>query len=209
MKTTFFLCLTTSFFGFVGGLAAVEQPQGIHPQTMHSNSSNPACDHSMHICAFHIAKNNPRIIIETQHFCVPLREDLFQCILYETTPKGINPKLIGVEYVISDALYQSLSGEEKALWHPHDYEVRQGLLATIDIPSEEEHKIMKLLVKTWGKTWHTWPDPKTDLPLGMPMLMWSASGPGQIPEEMIKARDLRWGINTSELKKERDTYLPK
>lgn len=207
MKTIFFLSLATSLLGFVAGFAADEQ-QGIHPKTTNSNSNHPAGDHSMHICAFHIAKDNPSIIIETQHYCVPLREDLFQCILYDTTAKGVNPKLIGVEYVISDTQYQKLSSEEKALWHPHDYEVRQGLLATIDIPSEEEHKIMKLLVKTWGKTWHTWPDPKMDLPLGTPMLMWSSTKPGQIPEEMIKARDSRWGISTSELKKERDAYLP-
>lgn len=208
MKTTFFLSLTTSLLGFVGGFAAVDQ-QGVHTQSTGTQTDNPVCDHSMHICAFHLAKDNPRVIIETQHFCVPLRDNLFQCILYETTPKGVNPKLIGIEYVISDDLYQSLSSEEKALWHPHDFEVRQGLLATIDIPQEEEHKIMKMLVKTWGKTWHTWPDPKTDLPLGMPLLMWSSTKEGQIPEELIKARDRRWGIDTSELKKERDVYLQK
>jgi hypothetical protein len=207
MKNSFLLIFAASLAAFVGGFAA-EKQETTHPQTKNLHSANPVCDHSMHICAFHIAKDNPRIIIETQHFCVPLKEDLFQCILYETTPKGVNPKLIGIEYVITDAIYQNLSAEEKTFWHPHDFEVRQGLLATIDIPPEEEHKIMKMLVKTWGKTWHTWPDLKTEVPLGVPMLMWSSTKPGQISEELIKARDRRWGINTPELKKERESYLP-
>lgn len=209
MPTTFLMSLIIFLVGSIGSCAAVEEHM-VHPQTAKAKADghNPACDHSMHICAFHIAKDNPDVIFETQHFCVALKEDLFQCILYETTAKGLQPKLIGIEYVISDALYQGLSKEEQTLWHPHDFEVHQGLLATIDIPPTEEHKIMKALVKTWGKTWHTWPDVKTDLPLGKPRLMWSATKPGQIPEEMIQARDRRWGIDTSKLKKERDTYLP-
>lgn len=182
-------------------------------ESMHSHSTpppmnSPPCDHSMHICAFHIAKDNPNIIIETQHYCMALSDNLFQCILYDTTDKGVKPKLIGVEYVIGEDLYRTLDPEEKLLWHPHEYEIRQGLLATVDIPEAEEQKVMKALLKTWGKTWHTWPNPKTDLPVGKPMLMWSATKPGQIPDAMIQARDRRWDLDTAKLKKERESYLP-
>ncbi len=172
-------------------------------------ADSPCDDYHLHICAFHIAKDNPNVVIETQHYCSAYRDDLFQCVLYQTTDKGVKPKLLGIEYVISDAQYQKLSPEEKKLWHPHDFEVRQGLLATIDASKSEEEQMMKALVKTWGKTWHTWPDPATEIPLGIPRLMWSAGKKGDVPEAMIKSRDQRWGINTSELKKERDQYLPR
>ena len=169
---------------------------------------NPNDAYKMHICAFHIAKDNPQVVIETQHYCSPLNENLFQCILYDTTAENIKPKLLGVEYVITDDLYQKLSQEEKKLWHPHDYEVREGLLALVGGTKQEDQETMKLLVKTWGKTWHTWPDPKTNVPLGIPLLMWSATKAGDVPKEMIEKRDQRWNINTSELKRERDSILP-
>src|ERR1700722_4790213 len=108
----------------------------------------PIDSYNMHICAFHIAKDNPKVIIETQHYCMGLREDLFQCVLFETTDKEAKPKLLGVEYVISDEAYQKLSDQEKSLWHPHDYEVRQGLLALIGVTKAEDQAAMKTLVKT-------------------------------------------------------------
>lgn len=172
-----------------------------------SENSNPTEMYKMHICAFHIAKDDPKIIIETQHYCAPLSDQLFQCLLYETV-EGKNPKLLGVEYVISNELYQQLPLQEKSLWHPHDYEVREGLLALIGASKEVDQETAKVLVKTWGKTWHTWPDPTTSVPLGVPRLMWSAVEAGQVPPKMIQERDRRWGIDTAALKKERSQYLP-
>jgi hypothetical protein len=198
MYIFFILCLMVRFS--VSPLFAMES---MHPEF----SKNPLEEHNLHICAFHIAKDNPNVVIETQHYCVGLKDDLFQCILFETTAPGKKPKLLGIEYVISDALYQKLSSQEKNLWHPHEYEVRQGLLALLDASKEENEKVMKILVKTWGKTWHTWPDPQTDLPLGFPRLMWSAIKDGDVPQNMVKERDSRWGTNTLQLKKERERYF--
>lgn len=163
---------------------------------MHSDNSsaNPSDQYKMHICAFHIAKDDPNVVIETQHYCTALTDGVFQCLLYETT-HGKKPKLLGVEYVISDELYQKLTPQEKRLWHPHDFEVRQGLLALLDASKKEDEETMKVLVTTWGKTWHTWPDPTTELPLGYPRLMWSAIKEGDVPQEMIKKRDQHWGRN--------------
>ena len=60
------------------------------------------------------------------------------------------------------------------------------------------------LITTWGKTWHTWPDPSADLPLGEPMLMWSTSRDGMIPEAMIARRDAQFGISTEAIRKRRE-----
>lgn len=167
---------------------------------------NPTELYKMHVCAFHIAKDDPKVVIETQHYCAPLTDQLFQCLLYETVEVR-KPKLLGVEYVISDKLYQQLPQQEKNLWHPHDYEVREGLLALVGASKGEDQEAAKILMNTWGKTWHTWPDPTTAVPLGAPRLMWSAVKAGDVPEKMIQERDHRWGIDTSALKQERDQSL--
>jgi hypothetical protein len=38
-------------------------------------------------------------------------------------------KLIGVEYLVNDAVYQKMPAEEKAYWHDHKYEVDAGYLS--------------------------------------------------------------------------------
>ena len=43
--------------------------------------------------------------------------DLNQCVLYDGT--GPDAKLIGVEYLVSNAVYQNMPAEEKAYWHDH------------------------------------------------------------------------------------------
>ncbi len=53
---------------------------------------------------------------------------------------------------------------------------------------EDELAFMKALLTTWGKTWHTWPDPSTPVPLGMPLLMWSIGRDEVADKDVIAAR---------------------
>jgi hypothetical protein len=62
---------------------------------------------------------------------------------------------------------------------------------------------MKLVLTTWGKTWHTWPDPRTAVPLGEPLLIWSLSGDGQADERVIAERDRRFNVSTAKIREER------
>ena len=65
------------------------------------------------------------------------------------------------------------------------------------------------LQRTYGKTIHTWAiDQFPDLPLGPPNLMMSYTDDGQIPHDMIKARDERLEVDTDAKKKLRQGYLP-
>lgn len=44
-----------------------------------------------------------------------------QCLIYDAPT---NPaRLIGVEYMITPRLYETLDKEERKLWHSHDFEV--------------------------------------------------------------------------------------
>lgn len=156
----------------------------------------------LYLCAFHIAKDNPRFQVEAHHFCSP-RSNLHQCVIYDS--QGPNARLLGVEYLISDDVYRGLPDDEKKYWHPHAYEIISGQLVAPDLPKEGDD-LFAGLITTWGKTWHTWRDPTSELPLGEPMLMWSANGDGQIDTGLLSQRDVKFGISTDAIRERRKAY---
>jgi hypothetical protein len=158
--------------------------------------------YGLHVCAFHVGKNDPSLQVESHHYCTPLRDGVLQCVIYDAD-RG-NAKLIGVEYIVSDEIFQKLPEVEKKYWHPHEYEIREGLLTIPGVQPDCEKKLLKALLKSWGKVWHTWPDPTTDLPIGPPALMWSATKEGGVRNELIRSRDARYKIDVKELKKQRE-----
>jgi hypothetical protein len=157
----------------------------------------------LHLCAFHVAKDDPSFQLEAHHYCMPLRDDgkLFQCIVTDSNKPGA--KILGVEYIVTDDLYRGFSTAEKVLWHPHDYEVTSGLLLAPKLSEEQENKFMAVVRQTWGKTFHTWPDPSTAVPLGQPRLMWAFTKDGELREELLMKRDKDLGISTEKIKKRR------
>jgi hypothetical protein len=161
----------------------------------------PAGRFHLYLCAFHIAKNNPSFVVEAHHYCSPVRDEVHQCVIFDKADAGA--RILGVEYIVSDAIYRKLPDEEKVYWHPHRYEILSGLLVAPGMPAKAEDQLLSGLITSWGKTWHTWPDPAAALPTGEPLLMWSATKDGQIPTEEIAARDRRLGISTPEIRKRR------
>ncbi len=81
-----------------------------------------------------------------------------------------------------------------------------GLLIAPGMPKPAEKSLMEGLLTTWGKTWHTWPDPKAVVPVGEPMLMWAMTKDGQICQELLAKRDKEFGIDTAKVRKSR-AYL--
>jgi hypothetical protein len=152
------------------------------------------------------AKNNPRFQLIAQHYCTAHAghdhgDGLFQCLLFDSTDP--NAKLLGVEYIVSDEQYRNLPEEEKMYWHPHTYEVLAGGLIAPEMSATEEMKFMRQILTTWGKTWHTWPDPSTPVPLGEPLLMWALSGDGQAIEAVIRKRDRQFSVSIQEIRNRR------
>jgi hypothetical protein len=193
--------------GLIGGAAlgasgAAVADEG-HPRPDH-DEVDPAKAFHLYLCAFHIAKKDPSIYVEAHHYCSPVNETLHQCVIYDK--RGPGAKLIGIEYIIPDAVYRKLPDAEKKYYHPHAYEILSGMLITPGKPPEEEDKILSGLITSWGKTWHTWPDPTTELPMGDPLLMWSANKDGVIPEAAIAERDRKLGIVTPAIRKRRSVF---
>ena len=140
-----------------------------------------------HFCGIHVAKNNPKFQIVTEHYCSPCGDGLHQCLLYDSATAGA--KLLGVEYIVTDAIYRKLPDAEKKYWHPHTYEVLAGGLIAPEMSAAEEQKFMEYILPTWGKTWHTWPDASTPVPMGEPLLIWSLTADDQVDQKVVTERD--------------------
>jgi hypothetical protein len=161
----------------------------------------PAQALHLHFCGIHLAKSNPRFQLITQHYCMSRSEEMHQCLLYDSAEK--NAKLLGVEYIISDRIYRELPDTEKKYWHPHSYEVLAGGLIAPTMKPEDELAFMKALLTTWGKTWHTWPDPRTPIPVGEPLLMWSLGRDEVTDPDVIAARDKQFKVSSSKIRENR------
>jgi hypothetical protein len=106
---------------------------------------------------------------------------------------------MGVEYIVSERLFNTLPETEKALWHSHVHEVKSGQLIAPGIPEVAEHELMEEIANTYGKTWHTWhTDQRQELPLGTPMLMMGFTRDGQVNEQMVQERDQRFDVSSAD-----------
>ena len=150
---------------------------------------------------FHFHNGDLHRQMEAHHYCGHLNEDVIQCALFDGNEE--NSRLIGVEYVISGALFAKLPEEEKHFWHSHVHEVRSGQLIAPGIPELAEHELMEKIAGTYGKTWHTWHTDREQLPVGAPMLMMGFTQDGQADEELVAARDKRFDVSSAERREKR------
>jgi hypothetical protein len=151
---------------------------------------------------FHFYSGDMKGQMEAHHYCGHLNEDVIQCVIFDGNVD--NAKIMGVEYIVSRAVFEKLPTEEKHLWHSHVHEVRSGQLIAPGIPKLAEHEFMEKIASTYGKTWHTWhTDRGTELPLGIPMLMMAFTRDGQSEETMVRQRDERFGVSSVQNRSER------
>ncbi|KAK4038582.1 hypothetical protein C8A01DRAFT_47845 [Parachaetomium inaequale] len=154
-----------------------------------------------HLNAFHVYASDPSRVVEANHYCGHLTEDVRQCLLYDSPSPGA--RLIGVEYMIKPHLYETLSRDERRLWHSHVFEVKSGMLVMPQpsplVPQalwdKAETAEMEEVVKLYGKVYHLWQVDRGDkLPLGEPQLMTSITEAGQLPglEGIMDERDKRF-----------------
>lgn len=142
-----------------------------------------------HLNAFHVYASDPSRVVEVNHYCGHLTEEVRQCLLYDSPGPGA--RLIGIEYMISPRLYETLDQQERRLWHSHVFEVKSGMLVMPQpsalVPQaawdKAETAEMEEVVKLYGKVYHLWQVDRGDkLPLGEPQLMTSLTAPEQLPD---------------------------
>jgi hypothetical protein len=147
-----------------------------------------------HIIGFHSYSDDFSRFVPGYHFCMMLNEDIRQCMIFDSNSP--NAKLIGIEYLISEKLFQTLPDEEKLYWHTQVHEIKTGLLTCPNVPEVAEKEIMKKLMNTYGKTIQFWQFDKDSLPLGPPKMMMTTMSDKQIDWNVVKERDKINNVDT-------------
>jgi hypothetical protein len=156
---------------------------------------------STYLNGFHMYADDMGRQVEASHFCIHLRHDLHECVIFDRNAP--DARLIGIEYIISEERFRELPDDEKRLWHSHHYEVKSGELVAPGVPDRAEHAYFEDLVSTYGKTFHTWQYDRDDFPYGIPQLMMGLTEDGQLNEELVNARDRRLGVSTADKRQKR------
>jgi len=154
-------------------------------------SPYPLTAFDVYVAGLHCAKEDPQMQMEAHHFCQQLADGTIQCAVFDGNTVGA--KLIGVEYIISGAVFDSLPEDEHQYWHPHNYEVFSGQLTAPHVPDAVEMQLMTMLVNSYGKTWHAWHTGRRDgkgkpgdaVPLGPAMLQWSFNRDGEADASLV------------------------
>lgn len=164
----------------------------------------------MVLAGFHPMAHEPSRVVEAYHYCTKVNEDFTQCVLFDGTTANAN--MNGVEYIISERIYETLPNEERQYWHPHNYEILSGALVMPNVPAQVEHRAMRQMLNTYGKTWHVWDSgrvgqPGQALPAGPAHLAWSYNADGELPPEILNDRDRRLKVDSTKKRMERQDLV--
>lgn len=187
-----------------GRVPAPGRPKGARTRTLAAGSHLlqghwPLDEFDIYLVGFHPMRDDPEHQCEAHHFCRQVTEDFAECVLFDGNTPDAN--LIGVEYIISEALFERLPAGERDFWHPHNGEILSGQLVAPGLPGMAEHELMRKKMNSYGKTWHVWDTggthgPGDAVPMGEAKLMWSFSRLGEARDWLIRQRDERMGFDT-------------
>ncbi|EYU43300.1 hypothetical protein MIMGU_mgv1a026234mg [Erythranthe guttata] len=157
-------------------------------------SLKPIKQMNQHLCTFALYSHDMTRQIQTHHFVTRLNQDFLQCAVYDSDDS--TGRLIGVEYIVSDKIFESLSPEEQKLWHSHAYEIKSGIMVNPRVPEIVLKPELENLAKTYGKFWCTWQTDRGDnLPMG--------GGYRGGAAELVAERNEKYSISSEGLKKSR------
>ncbi|KAK4632014.1 Oil body-associated protein 1A [Fulvia fulva] len=156
-----------------------------------------------HFNAFHVYVNEPSRVSEANHYCAHVNDEVRQCLLYDSPLP--TAKLIGVEYMVSERIFNELDPGEQKLWHSHVFEVKSGMLIMPTPPGVPqsaweiaENKEMEQVVHLYGKVYNLWQTDRGDkVPLGQPQLMTSFTAKDHFDfDKYVGDRDRRFGVDS-------------
>jgi hypothetical protein len=170
----------------------------------------PADGLDIYLAGFHPMKDEPSHQFEAHHFCRQVNQDFMQCALFDGNSEDAN--LNGLEYIISERLFEGLPEEEKPYWHPHNGEILSGQLIAPGLPEMAEKALMRHKMNSYGKTWHLWDTgmgdrPGDELPFGPARLAWSFSRDGELQHWLLEGRDRRMGLDTDAKRRARQDLI--
>src|SRR3954471_22346027 len=179
--------LTALSMAACGGNHAIVSTRALETGAHAMQDLTPIKQIGVYMVGFHPMKNDPSDQMEAHHYCNQVNEDFAQCVLFDGNTKQAN--LNGVEYIISEKLFQGLPAEERKYWHPHNYEILSGQLVAPGLPEAAEKAFLAKKMNSYGKTFHfSMTDQGDKLPMGDPQLAWSFTRDGEIRSELLQDR---------------------
>ncbi len=173
--------------------------------------NSPLGPMDVYLVGFHPMKDRPEHQMEAHHYCHQVNQDFAQCTLFDGNGRSAN--LTGIEYIISEKLFETLPDDERKYWHPHNAEILSGQLVAPGIPAVAEKALMKDKMNSYGKTWHVWSSGTMGqagdkLPLGPPMLAWSFNRDGEAKPGLVEQRDKKMSIDSAAKRRQRADLQP-
>jgi len=182
------------------------ETKALEPAQRAAQTLAPARALDTYLDGFRVLKDNHAIAMEVHLFCRNKNDDFAQCALFDGDAADAN--LTGVEYIISERLYQKLPPEEQATWHPRNYEITSGQLVMPGVPDAVEKTALAKRLNSYGKTWYVWDSGHSDLPVGDPQLAWSFNHDGEMSPLLIEHRDRRLHVDTRKKREQRRDLVP-
>ena len=167
----------------------------------------PVANMDVYMVGFHPMKDHPSHQMEAHHFCREVNNEFSQCALFDGNTKAAN--LNGIEYIISEKLFNELPEEEKKYWHPHNYEILSGQLFAPGLPAVAEKAFLKKKMNSYGKTWHLWNTghqglgDATKMPIGEPKLAWSFNRDGEALPGLEAKTEKKFGVKFKDRRSDR------
>ena len=162
-----------------------------------ATSPGPLDQFNLYLDEFHFVSGDLREQSELHHHCSEAGPGIYQCLMFDG-PEA-NARLVGIEYVVTADIFAGFPDSEKRLWHSHAFEARSGQLMAPRQSLADERQTMRQFVTTYGKAWRTWETYKGKskaLPTGVPALLMSFVGEGQLDYRKLDERDRRWHQST-------------
>ncbi len=114
-------------------------------------SQAPLKDFDVYVVGFHPHRDEPERQWEAHHYCREVSEDFTECVLFDDN--GPQANLLGIEYIISEHLFEQLPADERRNWHAHSGEILSVQLIAPGLPEAAEHAFMRKMLNGYGKTW--------------------------------------------------------
>jgi hypothetical protein len=173
----------------------------IEPVAGHPQPHRPVDGLVAHLDGFQFRNGDLQAQQRAQHYCGQVGEEVLQCATFDGT--GAQSKLVGVQYVISERLFEGLPDDEKPYWHSQVHPVKAGTLVAPGLPDDADHALASRLVRTYAKAWRLWPDGRAPVPVGVPQLMMAFTEDGQLDPVLLAERDRELGLANAEKRRQR------
>jgi len=155
-----------------------------------------------HISSIRCYGNNVKRQIPVHEYIMHINEDVMQALIMDSDRS--DAKIVGIEYIITEKMFNLLPEDEKKFWYSHGYEVKSGTMVAPRMPMAMEHKLMSDLAPTYGKTVALWQVDKDKLPMGLPQFMCGPISDSVLNNDLIRQRDRVLGIDTNKERKNRE-----